>query len=551
MTPSFHLLDEPWIRITRLDGSPDEVSLLTLFQEATQIKTIHGELASQDIAILRLLLAICHRTMEGPEELSTWKDYWDTPGTLGADACAYLEKFRDRFDLRHPEQPFFQVAGIHSASGKTKGLQALIADIPNGHPFFTTRAQEGVTQLRWAEAARWLIHVHAFDPSGTRTGAVGDPRVKGGKTYPIGSGWAGQIGSITVNGENLEQTLLLNTVVCSILPGMEKVDPTRDLPPWERPADGPAGSDSIEPTGPVSCYTWQSRRVLLHGTEFVTALFLGNGNKLSPHNRQYVEPLTAWRYSEPQSKKAKTTIYMPRKFPTDRAMWRGLPTVIPQLSPQISLKSGHNVSEFLIPAVITFYQTLMYQRIIPQRQLLPIHSVGIEYDSNGATITELLDDTLHVPSDLLELENNRLATLVHDAIETTELTASTLRELAANLDRAAGGNVDTSSAVREQTGLDFYQIVDEHFPRWLAEITEKEPLNVAQEWREYLRSVAMNQEQQLVAEASSSAFAGRGDNSSRMDVGRALFFFRRKLEKVLPRTESRTTTDSSQERVSQ
>ena len=26
MTPSFNLLDEPWIRVTRLDGAPDEVS---------------------------------------------------------------------------------------------------------------------------------------------------------------------------------------------------------------------------------------------------------------------------------------------------------------------------------------------------------------------------------------------------------------------------------------------------------------------------------------------------------------------------------------------
>ena len=48
MTHSFNLLDEPWIRVTRLDGTPDEVSLLTLFREATDITGIHGEIASQD-----------------------------------------------------------------------------------------------------------------------------------------------------------------------------------------------------------------------------------------------------------------------------------------------------------------------------------------------------------------------------------------------------------------------------------------------------------------------------------------------------------------------
>lgn len=139
MTPSFNLLDEPWIRVTWLSGESEEVSLLTLFRDATQIEGIHGEIASQNIAILRLLLAICHRTMDGPEDLEVWREYWSSPGSLGQDASTYLERFRSRFDLRDPEQPFFQVAGIHTASGKSSGLESLIADIPNGHPFFTTR----------------------------------------------------------------------------------------------------------------------------------------------------------------------------------------------------------------------------------------------------------------------------------------------------------------------------------------------------------------------------------------------------------------------------
>ena len=225
MTQRFNLLDEPWIRVTRLDGAPDEVSLLALFQEATDIAGIHGEIASQDVAILRLLLAICHRTMDGPEDLDTWREYWEEPERLGRDASTYLERYRERFDLRDPDRPFFQVAGIHAASGKISGLESLIADVPNGNPFFTTRIAQGLESIGWAEAARWLVHVHAFDPSGIRTGAVGDPQVKGGKGYPIGPGWTGQIGTVTVAGESLEQTLLLNTVVCEELSDLVDVDP--------------------------------------------------------------------------------------------------------------------------------------------------------------------------------------------------------------------------------------------------------------------------------------------------------------------------------------
>ncbi|ETJ02253.1 MAG: CRISPR-associated Cse1 family protein [Actinomyces urogenitalis DORA_12] len=551
MTPSFNLLDEPWIRVTWLSGESEEVSLLTLFRDATQIEGIHGEIASQNIAILRLLLAICHRTMDGPEDLEVWREYWSSPGSLGQDASTYLERFRSRFDLRDPEQPFFQVAGIHTASGKSSGLESLIADIPNGHPFFTTRMGEGLSQMTWAEAARWLIHVHAFDPSGTRSGAVGDPQVRNGKGYPIGPGWTGQIGTITLAGDNLEQTLLLNTVVCNCVEGLQEVDLSRDLPPWERPADGPGGSASKQPTGPVSCYTWQTRRVLLHGKEEVTALFLGNGDKATPQNRQHVEPLTAWRYSEPQSQKAKATVYMPRKLPTDRAMWRGLPTVVPHLSPMVSTKAGGQVSRFLPPAVITFYQRLMYQRVIPPRKLLPIHAVGMEYGAQAAVITELVEDTLHVPSALLGRDNTRLLTLVSDAIEVTEQAAGTLRNLAANLDRAAGGSPDTSSAARQRAGAQFYQAIDERFPRWLADIADADPESVAEQWREVLRSEAHRQAEHLAQNAPSTAFTGRGDGTSRMDVGRALFFFRRKLAEVLPRPDSQIPAAHDDERADQ
>ena len=277
MRPSFNLLDEPWIRVTRLDGASDEVSLLAVFREAADISGIHGEIASQDVAILRLLLAICHRTMGGPENMDTWEEYWNDPGRLGRDAVAYLESYRDRFDLRDPERPFFQVAGIHAASGKTSGLESLIADVPNGDPFFTTRIAQGLESVNWAEAARWLVHVHAFDPSGIRTGAVGNPQTKGGRTYPIGPGWTGQIGVVSVTGQDLERTLLLNTVVCEVastwtrprtcLRGSVSRTPPRARSPWGPPVRCPAtrgrhaaSSSTAIPVSPACSWATGTRR---------------------------------------------------------------------------------------------------------------------------------------------------------------------------------------------------------------------------------------------------------------------------------------------------
>ena len=535
MTASFNLLDEPWIRVTRLDGAPDEVSLLSLFREATDIAGIHGEIASQDAAVLRLLLAICHRAMDGPEDLDVWEEYWRDPGSLGRDAVDHLERHRERFDLRDPDRPFFQVAGIHAASGRTSGLESLIVDVPNGNPFFTTRIAEGLDSIGWAEAARWLVHVHAFDPSGIRTGAVGDPQVKGGKGYPIGPGWTGQIGTVTVVGENLERTLLLNTVVCEDLDGLNGVDPTRDLAPWEREPDGPAGSHDPRPTGPVHCYTWQTRRVLLHGDDDgVTGLFLGNGDKATPQNRYLVEPMTAWRYSEPQSKKLKAPVYMPRKLPTDRAFWRGLSTLVAQLSPKITVKGAGEVTRYRSPGVVSFYQDLMYHEIVPLTGLIPLHAVGIEYGAQEAVVTELIDDVLSLPTGLLDPENTRLLAVVHDAMEETEHVASALRNLAGNLDRARGGSPDTASAAREHASAAFYQVIDERFPRWLASLDEAEPVRAHDLWRSLLRSEAWGQQQALASAVPDTAFAGRGEGKGRMDVGKALFFFRRALNVAVP-----------------
>ena len=535
MTASFNLLDEPWIRVTRLDGAPDEVSLLSLFREAADIAGIHGEIASQDMAVLRLLLAICHRAMDGPEDLDVWEEYWQTPGSLGRDAVDHLERHRERFDLRDPERPFFQVAGIRTASGKLWGLKSLIADVPNNNPLFTTRIAEGLESIGWAEAARWLVHVHAFDPAGIRSGAVGDPLAKQGRSFPIGTGWAGQIGTVTVMGENLERTLLLNTVVCEEIPDLVDVDPEEDLAPWEREPDGPARAPAREPLGPVDCYTWQTRRVLLHGDDDgVTGLFLGNGDRATPQNRFLVEPMTAWRYSEPQSRKLKAPVYMPCKLSKDRAFWRGLSALVAQPSSPITVKGAGKVTPYRSPGVVSFYRELMRRRIVSASGLIPLHAVGIEYGAQEAVVAELVDDVLSLPAGLLGQKNKRMLAVVRGAMEETEQVATALWVLARDLDRARGGSPDTGKDAGRHAAAAFYQVIDERFPRWLASLDQEDPDRAHVRWRGLLRSEALEQQKELASAVPDTAFAGRGEGKGRADVSRALLFFRRALNKTAP-----------------
>lgn len=204
----FSLIDRPWLLARGEDGAVKELSLVEVFASAHRLLGLVGDVPTQVFAHTRLLLAILHRALAGPRDLDEWQELWQAD-TLPADTIeAYLRVHAHRFDLADPHEPFFQVAALRTADGKVSDLSKLIADVPNGHPFFTTRIGTTLT-LEAGEAARWLVHCQAFDPSGIKSGDPADPRTKNGKGYPIGVGWSGNLGGVLVAGHTLRDTLLL------------------------------------------------------------------------------------------------------------------------------------------------------------------------------------------------------------------------------------------------------------------------------------------------------------------------------------------------------
>ena len=275
--------------------------------------------------------------------------------------------------------------------------------------------------------------------------------------------------------------------------------------------------------------------MLLHGDDDgVTGLFLGNGDRATPQNRFLVEPMTAWRYSEPQSRKLKAPVYMPCKLSKDRAFWRGLSTLVAQLSPPITVKGAGEVTPYRSPGVVSFYRGLMYHEIVPASGLIPLHAVGIEYGPQESTVAELVDDVLSLPAGLLGQKNERLLAVVRDAMGKTRQVADALWGLARDLDRARGGSPDTGKDAGRRAAAAFYQVIDEHFPRWLASLDQEDPDRAHALWCERLRSEALEQQEALASAVPDTAFAGRGEGRGRADVGRALLFFRRALNKAVP-----------------
>lgn len=525
----FVLVSEPWIAVQLVDGTAAEVSLRDAFHRAHQIREIRGELPTQAFAILRLMLAILYR-VRGDEGLTTarWNE-WSQNGLPLELVDGYLDDYADRFDLFDPVRPFFQVADLATASGERKDVGPLILDLPSNNRLFTNRSGTGARDLSFAEAARWLVNAQAWDASGIKSGALGDGRVKGGRGYPIGVAWAGLLGGVFAQGLTLRDTLLLNLVVSGH--GVD-VDVEADLPPWEDSTpDTSAEREGLLPHGPVRLYTWQSRRIRLfrEGGRVVGCL-VANGDKLTPQNQNTREPMSAWRYSEPQTKAAKHTTYMPREHQPGRALWRGIAALLPGIAPLVP-KAG--VASGLTPGIVEWIARDAVGEL-SEGSLMRLRSVGVVYGSNNSVVDEVLNDEVSVPLALLRESNRALALQAEEAVRVADEGVMHLRHLAENLERAAGG---TGQGARARAGHLAYAALDAPYRVWLAGLTgDEDPLDAIANWKRVAYDVLRRLGREAVADAGPAAWTGRevtrGGRTDLITTPRAEGWFLRALVKT-------------------
>ncbi len=523
---SFSLLDEPWIRVRDLDGRMREASILTTFRDAHTIRDLGGELPSQDASVLRLLLAVLLGSLRGDDErtddenIDLWSELWARGHFELGELTPYLDRLRNRFDLLHSETPFFQVAGLTTASGKRSGLTKLIAEVPDGHQYFTTRAGAELDSLSLAEAARWLVHCQAFDPSGIKSGADGDDRVKGGKGYPFGyPGWSGNLGIVIAQGRTLFETLLLNLPLASSGPD--------DLPSWEREPNGPGADDQHPvPRGPADLFTWPSRRLRLFVEDArVVDVQVSNGDKLGPQNLHPFEPMSAWRFSKAQSKGG-NRVLMPVTHDHSRRIWQGLG---PLLQRRPTLDDGKQ------PAVVEWLATLVRTGVLAPDHPVALRIVGIEYGPQNSTVADVIDDRLAAHA----------AALVDPVLTQTAITAATqardgviaLANLASNLDRAAGGDGDA----RDRTFEVGYGRLDGPYRAWLPTLVDPDQaLAYLEAWDDAARRVLLSAGDDLVGSAGQSALVGRmvtvqgTDRRRLLDAGVAQRWFCTAIHKAFP-----------------
>ena len=548
--PDYNLLDEPWIPVRLLDGTITDVGLLELLRRTNDIADLACELPTQNIAIQRLILAVAYRVAT-PVDAQDWARQWDE-GAPTDQMIEYLEQWRDRFYLFGGRYPFMQVADLRTAKDAVSGLEKLIADVPNGEQFFTTRHGEAIARISVAEAARWLVHAQAYDPSGIRSGAVGDSLVKSGKGYPIGPAWCGHLGIVWIKGGNLDETVVLNLVPADTLELQgTTITSEWDGCTWEAtdPETSVRGDYSLldasgtpKPLSIPRLLTWHSRRIRLSGDRTgVTGVVLAQGDKLAPQQMHRYEPQSLWRYSTPQSKKFKQDVYMPRKFEAGRALWRNLPGTLPAVT-HVQGVDKQQKPEFIPSATLSFHYNLqesLIATIYPKH--MRIQAVGVTYGPQEATFEDIYSDELTLSVAVMRADRPDLAAEIDRNVRRTEEVSRAVGMLAANLARAAGESGDgAGDGARDRAKERFFAIVDDPFKSWIAQVDgHASPREVGQMWEQILRRCANNLAGELIASSSSSAIIGRETGRGYINVSIAENYFRSALEKLLPMLDNK------------
>lgn len=512
---AFNLLTEPWILALTPQGETRELSLLEVFVSAHTLKGLAGELAAQDVALLRVLLAVLYAVFgyedaqgnQGtPRNLAEarrrWKTLWDL-GAFPMEAIrAYLldEDIRERFYLFHPDTPFMQVAIPEDAQVLVDGKRLPINPLAKQSSTLIGDLAESANKLNWfsyrtdkhslnhGEAARWLLHLNAYDVSPLGAPPRGSFRAKGFKEP-----WPNTLGLVWAEGDNLFETLMLNFVLAPV--GQEV---WQDFTPsWER--DTPF--DPVEltvtaaafPQEPCALFSYPFRYLQLRrdDADRVTECVVWGGTLIRGEDgNPLTETMTLWKLD-------KEGRHVPRQHDPSRQMWRDFGAIL----------AGEQAHP---PGVVSWLSSL---RAHGQLNLpfLRLCIGGMVLSSKKTSVDDAFDDSLRIHASLLESLSDGWVARVNSEVERTERLVRQVGFLAANLVKAAGGSGERDPrAAQGRAREEAYFLLDQPFRQWLESIGEDEEMDAAcLRWREEQGRLLRTYGQYLVARSGLKALVGR------------------------------------------
>lgn len=268
LNKKFNVAFDPFIKVRWLDGSRGRVSIMDAFTRSREIAAIESEWPYADVAVYRLLTTILRR-VAAPKTTLEWVKLL-VDGLPIKEIVAYLEQFRDLFELFHATRPFMQYPiGFDVDMTEEYGPTSMSKCVPfmatGLNPIFFDRRRCGAgtddfgdgidDDHGWpvdpADAALLLMSLQSW-------------ALAGGNNHPVGTLRRGpMLGRSTIinwiTGKNLAETIALNTL-------SDETEPMSscDAPCWEQELVHVTTDTYMrDPLGPLDFGTFLSRRANL------------------------------------------------------------------------------------------------------------------------------------------------------------------------------------------------------------------------------------------------------------------------------------------------
>ncbi|WP_179394520.1 type I-E CRISPR-associated protein Cse1/CasA [Lacticaseibacillus absianus] len=500
----FNLVTDPWIKvITKAGDTVETVSILTLFTHVGAYRRLAGEMRAQDLAILRLLLAIVQTVYSRYDEadqpyewlqvdaetmqplavaqddydeddlMATWQALKDN-GEFTDRIVQYLRRYQDRFDFFGP-QPFYQVtaaqydqlvpADKQISMGKgtvdVKQIDRRISESGNSRAVFAAKTEAYKQVLALDELVRWLITYHQF------TGVTDKTKIKTAEKFSVSMGWTYRLNPVFISGRDLFETLMLNLV---LVPA-ETTAYHIQRPQWEFP-DQVAYVDWIKkqllPDNVAALYTMWSRILHIEWSDAGTPMIFSGGLPGVDATNAFVEPMTVWKWAD----KDKPPVFKPARKSVaslNKAMWRNFGQYVAVQGEQTDQK----VHE---PGVVSWLHKLVNEdRLTAQNA---VHLTGITLISDGnatsqAPVAEVADEMTIQAAVLFDPDGGAdyWPARIERAIDRTQQVGTDYYHFVKEVATIRG--IDGTEFANRQSAR-FYAQLNAPFKQWLAGLSNQD-----------------------------------------------------------------------------
>lgn len=529
MQKSFNLITDPWVKVIDEQNNEQVISLEQLFKKPTHYLQLAGEMKSQDLAIMRLILAILTTVYSrfdahnvpyewikiNPESfqpisideddffeeseddfLTTWRDIYRS-GAFSKILFDYLGKYKAHFDLLSDQYPFFQVTEAQYdsfvptnkkvATGKgtvaVKQVNRTLSESNNSPDIFSPKAPLQKNKITLDELTRWLITYQNYTAVTDKTKIVTKDK------FSVSSGWLYGLNPVFAVGNNLFETLMLNLI---LTPESED-NPITQKPVWEYSYEQyiQERSDALLPDNIAELYTLWSRIIHIEWQDEQPIIFSAGLPKVESQNA-FIEPMTTWQLSK------KDKVYRPAMRRLDslgKAMWRSFG--------QYVKTSGNDDNRK--PKIVNWIQLLKRGKLVDN--MVHLATVGLISDGNATSQSPAaeFEDDMRIEADVLfdeDLDSRSYwPKRIEDTITLTDRVGVLYNHFAANIGKLRGFGNPGEFANKKSSH--FYEQLNESFYLWLAGLTNHDERDEkVNEWKKQLLMIAKASARQLLSEAS-------------------------------------------------